>query len=190
MGICKERSDIKAGGNRMRSSKLLIFSLLFGVFASACLSTPETATKSPKPNSNSNSNSNSTAAAVTSQNADPNAGVANSGQAVNLRDRWNLGKKKMIDTNPTGTPLPLQFRPAAENSESAVTMNRDGSVTEIRIFKSDHTLAKVEATSSGTKEKQVKFYLRSGKVIEVKTDRMGDLSTSTIAQLLAIAGTK
>ena len=184
MGIRKGPSDIKARGEKMRSYKFPAFVLFLAGFSSACSSSSETATKS------SGSNSNSAVPAVASQNRDSNAGTVNTGQRPNPRDKRGSTSANRIDVNPTGTPLSPQFHPAAENSESAITMNRDGSVTEIRVFKSHPQLAKVEATSFGTNGKQVKFYLRSGKVLEVKTDHLGNLQTVTTKELLAIAGTK
>ena len=168
----------------MRSSGFFVFVLFLGAFALGCSSSAD-AVKTA-----SGQNTNPAKPAVTGQNTESNVGTANSGQSANLRDRRNFGKEKTIDIDPTATPLPLQFHPAGENSETAVTMNGDGSVLEIRVFKSNPQLAKIEATSRGTEEKQVKFYLRNGQVLEVNTDHLGNLQTVTTKELLALAGLK
>src|SRR5258706_5908315 len=144
MGTRKGKFDIKACGDTMRSSRILLFAALLGVFAWACSSSAETAKKAPGPSSNSNSPSNV-------QTTDPNTATVNTAPPANMRDRRM--SRKMIDVNPTGTPPPPQFHPAAEDSESAVTMNRDGAVVEIRLFKRHPQLARVEGTWLDTKNK-------------------------------------
>ena len=166
----------------MKSTIFLAFGLLIGIFASACSSSSDAA------KTVSGQNSNSAKPAVTGQNTDPNAAV-NTGQPANVRGGRNFANKKMI-IDPSATPPPMQFHPADENSEWGVAMNGDGSVLEVRTFKNHPRFTKVEARSFGTNDKQVKFYLRSGQVVEVRTDRLTNLKTMTTAELLAIAGLK
>ncbi len=177
----KGKSDIKARRDAMRTSKILLFAAFLGVFAWACSSPADTAKKASGPGSNSNSPSKV-------QTTDPNIAVVNTAPPANMRDRRM--SRKMIDANPAGTPPSPQFHPAAEDSESAVTMNRDGAVVEIRVFKSHPQLARVEVTWLDPKNKDVKFYLRSGQILNVKTMRIGNLQTATTQELLAIAGQK
>ena len=93
-----------------------------------------------------------------------------------------------LDANPNGTPAPLQFRPAAEDSEIAVTMAADGRVVETRVFKSHPKLARVQAIWSKADAKTLKFTMRNGQTIEVKTNRLGNLQSATTNELLKIAG--
>lgn len=122
---------------------------------------------------------------VSSSTDTPN--VAANAPKTDFRTRINRDR---IDANPSATPLPLKFKKAAENSEAAITMNTDGSIFEVRVFKSHPQLAKVEATWLDAKEKALKFYLKNGQVLEVKTDRVADLPSTPAAQLLEIAGLK
>lgn len=97
-------------------------------------------------------------------------------------------ERKIVDAPASGTPPPLNFREAAEDSEIAVTMNSDGSILEIRKFNTDPQLSRIEATWSGPKEKSLKIFLRRGKVLNVKTDRIQNLQTAPTSLLLEIAG--
>ena len=135
--------------------------------------------------SNSNSSTVNKKQAVDSSTDTPN--VAATEPQNNFRDRV---RRDRIDANPSGTPLPLKFKTAAENSEAAITMNTDGAIFEVRVFKGHPQIAKVEATWLDAKEKALKIYLKSGQVLDVKTDRIPDLPSATTAQLLEIAGLK
>jgi len=184
MGIHKGRADIKACGEEMRLTRVLVFAAFVGTFAAGCYRAPETTKAVTGQNAN--------AAPVLSAPANP-AGqntVVNAESNSKIVNKRVRGNEALVDADPSGTPLPPQFQPVAENSSWAVTMNPDGSVLEMRVFKSNPQLAKVEATSRGSNEKQVKFYLRSGQVVEVKTDRLGNLKTMTAAELLALADVK
>jgi len=168
----------------MRSSIFLLFVAFLGSFAWGCSGPTDTAKTASKPNVN-----NPIAPSNQSQTEGPNSAV-NTAPTANIRDRRVGGKQTMIDANHSGKALPPQFQPAAENSEWAATMNADGSVDEIRVFRSHPQLAKVEVTWLEPKNKDAKFYLRDGKVLEVRTDRLGSLKTVTTTELLAIAGVK
>lgn len=95
----------------------------------------------------------------------------------NPRDKKN--KRERPDQNPSATPEPAPFRPAAENSEASVMMNADGSITEIRIFNEHPQIQKVEATWTDPANKDLKVYLTSGKILTAKTDKIPTLSSAT-----------
>jgi hypothetical protein len=88
----------------------------------------------------------------------------------------------------SGTPPPLQFQTAGEDSEFAATMNAAGAFYEVRIFKKHPKLARVEAILTGPKERELKFTLRDGQVREVKTDRISNLKLATTKELIEIGG--
>ncbi|MEO7659576.1 MAG: hypothetical protein ABIV48_08175 [Pyrinomonadaceae bacterium] len=122
------------------------------------------------------------------QNADSNSGspmAASNVPAVRFDERTN---RRRVDVDPSATPLPLNFKPAAEDSEAAVTMDQSGAILEVRVFKTHPQLAKVEATRLDEKHKAVKVYMRSGKVVEIKTDKIERLETISSKEILAIAG--
>ena len=91
-------------------------------------------------------------------------------------------------TVPLGTPAPLEFRPGAENSRTATTMDAEGQAVEIRIFKDHPQLVRVEATWLGPKDKLLRITLRNGSTVEVRTDQIAALATATSRQLVALAG--
>jgi hypothetical protein len=133
----------------------------------------------------------------TVERAANNDGIINSNRApdspntddrqLNPRDRKNRANRVV---NPSGTPETPEFRPAPEDSEAAVTMADDGSIMEIRVFKSHPRLEKVESTWVDPKEKKLKIFLKGGNVIELKTDRVASLQSTTTAELLEIASSK
>lgn len=106
--------------------------------------------------------------------------------AVDYRERTN--RRRRVDVDPSATPPPPNFRPAAEDSESAITMDQTGAVLEIRVFKKHPQIAKVEAIRLNETTKTLKVYLRDGKVVEVKTDRVDRLETISTGDILEIAG--
>lgn len=139
---------------------------------------------------NSTAANNSAVASNSAVSANPNDAPV-SAETMTPRDkRFNRAKHPVVDADPSATPLPLQFRPAADDSQIAVTMKPNGSVFEVRIFKSNPKLARVEATWLGEKEKELKFYLRNGTVLDVKTDKIVNLQSTSLKDLLEIAKVK
>ncbi|MFZ1702329.1 MAG: hypothetical protein WBO10_07840 [Pyrinomonadaceae bacterium] len=115
------------------------------------------------------------------------------GETVNRPARGtNIGdianRPRRVDTNPNATPAPLDFRPAGENSKVAVSMGADGVVREVRIFDGHPRLAKIELTLLANGDKDLKFTMKDGKVIERRTSKINDLATAKASDLLAIAG--
>lgn len=108
---------------------------------------------------------------------------ASQGSFADKSNRANLGNKAT-----SGTPPPLQYKAADEDSEIATLMNGEGQPVQIRVFKSHPKLAKVESIWQDAKLKNLKISLRDGQVIEVKTDKIGDLKFATAAAILEIAG--
>lgn len=104
----------------------------------------------------------------------------------NPRDRKN--RKERPNADPAATPEATAPLPAPENSERSVIMNADGSITEIRVFKDHPQILKAEANWTDPKEKTLKVFLKSGKVLEAKTDKVPYLHTVSSQELLQIVG--
>jgi hypothetical protein len=100
----------------------------------------------------------------------------------------NRGRREVVEHPAEGAPPPLQFQEAPEDSQIAVTMRPDGSVYEVRVFKSHPRLAKVEVVWQGIGERTLKIFSRNGNAVEKKTDRIQDLATAPTQLLLEIAG--
>jgi hypothetical protein len=96
-------------------------------------------------------------------------------------------KRRLIDVPGTTRPS-LQYQPAGEDSEIASTMNAAGQMFEVRVWKRHPQLVKVESIWIDAKNKQLTYMLRSGKVLNITTDRIGNLKQATTSQLLDIAG--
>lgn len=106
----------------------------------------------------------------------------------NPRDPKN---KKPRPVNPPGPPSqPSEPKPAAENSEVSAMMNEDGSITEFRIFKDHPRIAKVEANWMDPRSKNLKVFLKNGKILQAKTDQIPYLHEATSEQILRIVGVK
>jgi hypothetical protein len=97
-------------------------------------------------------------------------------------------RRQRPDLNPNASPVPPTLNPAPENSEGAITMLPDGTISEIRIFRSHPTLARVDTFFAKPGLKRVKFTFKDGKVVEAETDKIENLLTTPTASLLQIAG--
>ena len=127
-------------------------------------------TGSPAQNSSGGPNSSNTASLPSS--------------SFQARDR----RKDRANVNTNAKPEPLVFRAAPENSESATTMTADGSILEIRVFKSHPQIARVESLWVDPKDKLLRVYLKNGRMIEVRTDRLSTLRSAKVVEILEVAG--
>ena len=119
---------------------------------------------------------------VTPPPPDPNKIVGN-----NPRDPKN---RKEREVHPAGPLEPSTPKPAAENSEASAMMNEDGSITEFRVFKGHPQITKAEARWLDPTNKTLKVFLKNGKSLEAKTDRVPYLHTVPSSLLLEIVGVK
>ncbi len=172
----------------MRKISITIAAVAVAVFSAACWSTPEPVNKagatSPPPSSN-------TVVAAPVQTVAPMPkidlppAVSNrdlSGDTV--ADRAN--RKERSDVRPNSTPQPLQFKPAPENSEMAVTMQSDGLIVETRVFKNHPTLARAEL-SYGKGDRSLKVTLHDGRTATVNAEKVEVLRDLKAAQIIAMA---
>jgi len=111
-------------------------------------------------------------------------GTSNTSSGNSLNERLQ-GRKPIVDHK--GPVAPLEFRPAAENSQIATTMDAQGRPVEVRVFKGDQRLERVEATWLDARQKLLKIMLRSGKVVEVKTDKIANLASAKASELATLA---
>lgn len=109
-------------------------------------------------------------------------------QPDTIQDRANRPPRP--DANPNATPVPLQFKPAPENSEAAFEMTADGNIREVRIFKGHPKLVRVESLSPGGATRYLTITLRGGKVVKAQTDRIDSLANASSAMLAGLAGVK
>jgi len=98
-------------------------------------------------------------------------------------------RRRPQDTGVTSaSPLPLDFRPGPENSQTATTMNAQGQPVEVRVFNDNAQLERVEAVWLGGDQKLLRITLRNGKTIEATTDRIKNLSSAPADLLVELAG--
>lgn len=169
MGESERRPDVEVGGGCIMKKLLLLCACLFAI---GCSRAPV-------------SNSGKTHDVVTNETKPPDP-ASNSIPGNNPRDKKN--KKERPDENPSATPAPAEYRQAPENSEASVMMNADGSITEIRVFKDHPLIEKAEATWSDPTSKSLKVYLKNGKVVTAKTDKIPNLQSVASDLILQAAG--
>ncbi len=177
MGICKVKFDHKKFTRILRAA-FGTFVLSVGIIGFGCSGSTDGLKNSSTDSKSSPSTSEIVNSNVLTSNIIPSRG--------SLQERKE--RKRRIITEPSGKPIPLIYKKAAENSEIAVTMNDDGSVLEIRVFRDHPMLIKVEATRLGEKDKALKIYLQNGKTLDVKTDRVPNLGLVSSSEILQIAG--
>jgi len=119
-------------------------------------------------------------ATVTSNLEAPAANAGNGFQVVK-------GRRRPQTVVSSGSSVPLEFRPGPENSEIATTMNEKGQPVEVRVFKGNPQLDRVEAVWLGPSEKLVKITLRNGGTVQVRTDRIANLGSAPSDLLLGLA---
>lgn len=159
-----------------------LFSLMIGLICSGCFGVSESGNDRIVANERSAVNGN------VNPTADPNADQAKASTppAGSFAERAN--RRKPLEVPVSGTPIPLTFTEAGEDSQVASTMDKDGSVREIRIFRSHPILSKVELIWLTPKDKVLKITLKNGKTVETQTDGIENLKQATTGALLSIAG--
>ncbi len=169
---------------------LFVLSVVAILFA-GCSSNANTTTTLATGNRNGSDarNSNTVVPSDPNRPADPGTESANVKLTPTKAERADKLRQKNLAAAPTSGPPALpQFRPAPENSQIATSMNGEGAVIETRVFKNHPQLAKVEMTWAGPQDKSFKIFLRNGKVIEAKSDKINDLKDVPTSILLEMAG--
>ena len=69
-------------------------------------------------------------------------------------------RRRRPEAYPDLPEAPLQFRAAPGNSEIATTMNASGRPVEIRVFRSDQNIARVESTWLDEKPRSLRSHLQ------------------------------
>ena len=168
---------------------LFIVLTLIG-WSSGCSSSTSTQ-KNEARNSNSspsvaNANTASPETASQTVSVDSVAPVDNQpGLAANTRPN----KKAIVDAG--GEAPPPMRSPAAENSEVATSMGKDGSFIEIRWFKNHPQLERVERTWAGDgKSSALKIFLRGGRVVNASGDGVSQMPSHPSTGFLELAGLK
>ena len=142
-----------------------------------------------------NAASSSSAGVVSQSNADSTSNVetVNANSAPPNESSVNRPgvekRRRPQDTGVTSTsPAPLDFRPGPENSQTATTMNEQGQPVEVRVFKDNAQLDRVEAVWLGANQMLLRITLRNGQTREVRTDRIKNLSSAPAELLIELAG--
>lgn len=110
----------------------------------------------------------------------------NSSMPANAGELANKGKR--IANSNSGPVPPLQFQKVDEDSDIATDMTKDGNLQQIRRFKNDRYITKAESVWLDANMKELTLYLRSGKTVKVRTDKLGDLKFASVGALLESAG--
>lgn len=160
-----------AGGSLVRFSGLLLF-LAWAIVLSGCSSAP--------------SDNKPVDAVMEPGVTQPPPPDPNIVSGSNPRDPQN--RKPRAENPPGPPPQPVEPKPGPENSEISTMMNEDGSITEFRFFKDHPLLARVEANWMDPRVKTLKVYLKNGRVLEAKTDKIPYLHEAKSDLILSIVG--
>lgn len=71
---------------------------------------------------------------------------------------------------------------------ASVIMNADGSITEFRVFKDHPQILKAEANWLDPTDKTLRVFLKNGKILTAKTDKIPYLHTVTSELILEVVG--
>lgn len=139
-----------------------------------------------------------------------NANVSNTVTApANTDVSSNGGKMQPIDTVETrevanNLPVPVNANvmvvnseqlkpetnemPAPDNSTFSTEMNSKGQPVETRTFKSHPVVAKIEKITMNSRDYVFKIYLKNGKVVESKSEKLKDFRVIAPANILDAIG--
>jgi hypothetical protein len=81
----------------------------------------------------------------------------------------------------------MAFSTAAETSEYGTTMEKDGTVVEVRRFSKHPSLDKIELRWTDPSNKAAKFHMRDGKIVELRAADIKELPSMSAAALLELA---
>lgn len=168
----------------MRPAFLLLLLLIASTVSGSCSGNAD----ADKPANVSGGSSNQSTASNPGQSVNPKAPPPV--QAGNQSSENTIGistKRKITDVPGAGRPV-LQFEPGPEDSQLAQAMNSSGQMYEVRIWKRHPQLLKVESVWVDAKNKYLTIALRTGKVLNITTDRIPNLKLATANQLLEMAG--
>ncbi len=107
--------------------------------------------------------------------------------AVSKQNVKNWGAKKGGATEPAPIEATPMAYPAPDNSEISSTMNNNVP-TEIRTFKNNPMLVKMERIFVDVKNPQIKVYLKNGKVVNVPPGKISNPATVSADEILSAAG--
>ncbi len=110
--------------------------------------------------------------------------------SVTVENQRDKKRKERPINESVAEPEPATPKPAPENSEASAMMNSDGSITEIRVFNNHPQIARAEARWMEPSTKDLKVFLRNGKILDAKTDRIQSLNEASSDLILEIVGLK
>lgn len=166
--------------------KILLAIFIAGLFAGC--SSPAAPTSS---SGTARGNVNSLPPQGSDPSANGNADPQTANRTLTRAEMMEKLRQKSLNAPVSNVPLPKpQFKAAPENSVITTTMNGQGAVVETRIFKNDPQLAKVEMTWNGPKDATFKIFLKNGRSVETKADKIQDLASTPASVLVQMAGVK
>jgi hypothetical protein len=162
---------------KSRMKKVTLFTAIFSLFfINACTGKQ----LSENGRANENSLENGQKVQIQNMNADMVNAPSNS-NLTNQNQRPIVNGPMMPNAKPVDVPRPY-------NSTMSTSMDKQGKFVETRKFKDDPQISKVERMQQ---LKKVKLYLRSGKVIDLPFDKVGNIFVDgSPAELLQLAGIK
>jgi len=166
---------------------IVIISIFF-ISCSSSSTVETTVEKTVEKNVNSN---NSDTSAVNESNADIKVQVDGNSTiqnfAVSKRNVKNWGAKKPGTTDAAPIEATPMAYPAPDDSEISSVMNNEV-LTEVRTFKNNPALEKMERTFANVKNPKIKVYLKNGKVINVPPSKIINPATASADEILSAAG--
>ena len=169
--------------------------MIISIFSISCSlsSTVETNVKSKTSTVETNAKSNNSDIVVVNQK-NTNVEVQNNANSYPIQNmvvskqnvkNWGAKRVGAADAAPIeATPMTY---PAPDNSEITSAMNNNVP-TEIRTFKNNSILVKMEKTFADVKKPQIKIYLKNGKVVNVPPGKISNTATASADEILSAAG--
>ena len=172
--------------------KKLFYLAVFAVCINGCSSSPTNESVNMSANIRTNVDiselNNPNVNTQPNSNANSNANTEQPGVIFYDRDGKPVTVKKSEDTTPP-PPIDPKAKPisvaAPDNSEITTTMNNNGQPVEIRTFKNNPTLAKVERVYVSANQPVVTVYFRDGKKADLTSAKIEDPMRSSADNIIS-----
>jgi len=163
--------------------------VIISIFLISCSSSSTVETNVEKTVETNVNSTNSDTAAVNETNTKAQANANNAIQnfAVSKRNAKNWKAKKPGSTDAAPIEATPMAYPAPDNSEISSVMNNNVP-TEVRTFKDNPMLVKMERIFVDVKKPKVKVYLKNGKVLNVPPDKISNPATASADEILLAVG--
>lgn len=172
--------------------KKFFYLAVFTIFLNGCSSSASpTAETNAAANSSNPATVNQPNQAQTAVTQPANAEGAQLGNLAVTKNNARIWERTKQGGDKNAAPIeaqPVTGYAAADDSEIKSGMDERGTPYEIRIFRNNPSLLKVEKILTDMKNPQIRVYLKNGRVVGVPFAKLRNPATASVNEILVAAG--